>query len=57
LIIFSIKRNEFKSTLNIFKDKVLIINPESSSLAVVIAVPAMVDIFRSMFEIIWDSIG
>jgi len=48
---------EFKSTLNIFNDKVLIISPESSSLAVVIAVPAMVDIFKSMFEIIWDSIG
>jgi len=44
---------EFKSTLNIFNDKVLIISPESSSLAVVIAVPAMVDIFKSMFEIIW----
>lgn len=45
----------FKSTLNIFKGKVLIISPESSSLAVVIAVPAMVDVFKSMFEIIWDS--
>jgi sugar-specific transcriptional regulator TrmB len=44
---------EFKSTLNIFNDKVLIISPDSSSLAVVIAVPAMVDIFKSMFEIIW----
>lgn len=47
---------KFKSTLNIFNDKVLIISPDSSSLAVVIAVPAMVDIFKSMFEIIWDSI-
>lgn len=46
---------KFKSTVNIFKDKVLVISPESSSLAVVIAVPAMVDIFKSMFEIIWDS--
>ncbi len=50
------ERYEFKSTLNIFKDKVLIINPESSSLAIVIAVPAMVDIFKSMFEIIWSMI-
>ena len=48
---------KFKSTLNIFNDKVLIISPDSSSLAVVIAVPAMVDIFKSMFEITWDSIG
>ena len=47
------KEYEFKSTLNIFNDKVLIVSPEVSSLAVVIAVPAMVDIFKSMFEIIW----
>jgi sugar-specific transcriptional regulator TrmB len=45
----------FKSTMNIFDDKVLIISPSQSSLAVVIAVPAMVDIFKSMFEIIWES--
>lgn len=47
---------EFKSTLNIFNDKVLIISPDSSSLAVVIAVPGMVDIFKSMFEIIWKMV-
>ncbi|MGB4834351.1 MAG: helix-turn-helix domain-containing protein [Candidatus Moraniibacteriota bacterium] len=46
----------FKSTLNIFNDKILVISPESSSLAVVIAVPAMVDIFRSMFEILWEGV-
>lgn len=45
----------FKSTLNIFNDKILVINPESSSLAVVIAIPAMVDIFKSIFEILWEG--
>lgn len=45
---------QFKTTLNIFKDKVLIITPESSSLAVVIGVPAMVDIFKSIFDLIWN---
>lgn len=49
------EKYKFKSTMNIFNDKVLIISPELSSLAVVIAIPAMVDIFKSMFEIIWDS--
>lgn len=44
---------KFRSTLNIFNDKVLIVSPDSSSLAIVIAVPAMVDVFKSMFEIIW----
>lgn len=46
---------KFKSTIDIYRDKVLIISPEISSLAVVIAIPAMVDIFKSMFEIIWDT--
>jgi sugar-specific transcriptional regulator TrmB len=50
------EKYKFKSTMNIFNDKVLIISPELSSLAVVIAIPAMVDIFKSMFEIIWDSV-
>lgn len=45
---------QFKTTLNIFEDKVLVITPESSSLAVVIAVPAMVDIFKSIFTLIWN---
>lgn len=45
----------FKSTIDIYKDKILIVSPKLSSLAVVIAIPAMVDIFKSMFEIIWDS--
>lgn len=49
------KKYRFKSTMNIFNDKILIISPELSSLAVVIAIPAMVDIFKSMFEIIWEA--
>lgn len=45
---------KFKSTMDIFDDKVLIISPKFSSLAVVIAVPAMVDIFKTIFEMLWD---
>lgn len=48
------KKYEFKSTMDIFKDKVLIVSPELSSLAVVIAVPVMIDIFDAMFEMIWE---
>lgn len=44
----------FKSTMNIFHDQAIIISPEMSSLAVVIKVPAMIDIFQSLFEIIWE---
>ncbi len=46
---------KFKSTIDIFDDKILIVSPELSSLAVVIAVPPMVDIFQSIFEIIWET--
>lgn len=49
------EKYRFKSTIDIFDDKILIISPEISSLAVVIAIPAMVDVFKSVFEIIWDS--
>ena len=50
------EKYKFKSTIDIFKDKVLIISPEISSLAVVLEVPAMVDVFKSVFEITWDTL-
>ena len=45
----------FKSTMDIFNDKVIIISPELTALAVVIVIPAMVDIFKSMFDLLWES--
>jgi len=44
----------FRSTIDIYKDKVLIVSPELTSLAVVIAIPAMTDVFKAVFEILWD---
>jgi sugar-specific transcriptional regulator TrmB len=49
------EKYKFRSTIDIYKDKILIVSPDLSSLAVVIAIPAMVDIFKSIFEIIWDT--
>ncbi len=49
------KKYSFKSTIDIYKDKVLVVRPQISSLAIVIEVPAMVDVFRSVFEIMWDT--
>ncbi len=46
----------FKSTMDIFDDKILISSQKFSSLAVVIAVPAMVDIFKTIFEMLWDFV-
>lgn len=54
---YALEKYIFKSTMNIFDDRILVISPDLSSLAVVIAIPAMVDIFKSMFEIIWDNIA
>ncbi len=48
------EQHAFKSSIDIFHDKVLIISPQLSSLAVVIAIPAMVDVFRAMFEMLWS---
>jgi len=50
-------KHKFKSTVDIFDDKILIVSPELSSLAVVIAVPAMVDVFKSVFYMLWDTVG
>lgn len=47
---------KFKSTIDIFNDKILIISPELNSLAVSIEIPAMVDVFKSIFEILWEFI-
>lgn len=44
----------FKSAIDIFDDKVLISSPKFSSLAIVIAIPAMVDVFKTIFEMLWD---
>lgn len=47
----------FKSTIDIYSDKILIINPKPDSLAVVIEIPAMVDIFESVFEMLWGMVS
>jgi len=44
----------FRSTIDIYKDKILVVSPELSALAVVIAIPAMTDIFGAIFEMMWD---
>lgn len=51
------KQYGFKSTLDIFDDKILIVSPDLTSLAVIVAVPAMVDIFNSIFEMLWENVG
>ena len=49
------EKYQFKSTIDIYDDKLLIIGPEVKALAVVIAIPPMVDVFRSIFEVLWEN--
>jgi len=51
------EKYQFKSTIDIYNDKILIIGPEIKALAVVIAIPPMVDVFRSVFEVLWETLG
>ena len=51
------KKYTFRSTIDIYDDKVLILSHELTSLAVVIAIPAMVDVFKSIFEILWENVS
>lgn len=48
------KKYKFKSTIDIYENKIVIIGPEVNALAAVIAIPPMVDVFRSIFEMLWD---
>ena len=46
----------FDSTIDIFHDRVLIISPNQSALAVVIAVPSVAMLFKSAFELMWEFV-
>jgi sugar-specific transcriptional regulator TrmB len=46
----------FKSTIDIYHDKIIIVGPEVKALCAVIAIPPMVDVFRSIFEVLWEKL-
>lgn len=47
----------FRSTIDIFEDKILVVSQELSSLAVLIEIPAMRDVFGAVFDVMWDMVG
>lgn len=49
------EKYNFKSTIDIYKDRVVIVGPDVKALAVIIAIPPMVDIFKIMFEYMWNK--
>ena len=50
------EKYNFRSTIDIYSDKVVIVGPEIKAMAVVIAIPPMVDVFKSVFEILWETL-
>lgn len=48
------EKYKFRSTIDIYENKIVIVGPEINALAAVIAIPPMVDVFRSVFEMLWD---
>lgn len=49
------KKYYFESNLEILDDKIIIMNSKVNSIALVISIPAIVDVFKSIFEFMWDS--
>lgn len=47
----------FRSTIDIYPDQILIVSDQLNSLAVVITIPAMVDVFKSIFNLLWDLLS
>lgn len=48
------KEYKFKSTIDIYDDKILVVSPDLKALAVVIEIPPMIDVFKSIFEALWN---
>lgn len=51
------KQYAFKSSIDIYPDKILILSPELAAAAVVVEVPAMTDVFQAMFDMLWDTLS
>jgi len=51
------EKYNFKSTIDIYRDKIIIVGPEVDALCAVIAIPPMIDVFRSVFEILWENLN
>lgn len=49
------KGYEFRTTIDIFDEEVLLVSPELRAVAVLISIPAMRDVFDALFRILWDG--
>ncbi|MDP1845704.1 MAG: hypothetical protein Q8L09_03040 [Candidatus Moranbacteria bacterium] len=51
---FLLKTYTLKSSINIFRDKVLIVDTELDSLVVLISIQTTVDTFKAVFGTLWQ---
>jgi sugar-specific transcriptional regulator TrmB len=51
------KGYSFQSTIDIFPDSIFIATPHLEALGVVIAIPAMIDVFRVIFKLLWENVA
>ncbi|EKD25201.1 MAG: Transcriptional regulator, TrmB [uncultured bacterium (gcode 4)] len=51
------EKYSFRSTIDIFDDKILVVSSELSSLAVLIEISVMRDVFGAVFDVMWDMVG
>jgi sugar-specific transcriptional regulator TrmB len=49
------KGYEFRTTIDIFDEEVLLVSPELRAVAVLISIPAMRDVFDALFRMLWDG--
>ena len=49
------KGYEFRTTIDIFDEEILLVSPELRAVAVTISIPAMRDVFDALFRLLWDG--
>lgn len=49
------KGYEFRTTIDIFDEEILLVAPELRAVAVLISIPAMRDVFDALFRMLWDG--
>lgn len=50
------KKYSFDCVVNIFAERILIISPKFTSVAIVITLPVVASLFETMFEMLWDLV-
>ncbi|MEK7103637.1 MAG: hypothetical protein AAB870_04790 [Patescibacteria group bacterium] len=47
---------DFQSSIDILEDKILIMNPDLNVLGLVVEIESILDIFKDIFDLLWDTL-